>query len=190
MIIGIRGQPAPAWQPIETAPKDGSTILIAHKSAAFDGYWSEAHNGWVDGDEAMSGDLITYPITHWMPLPPPPGEIVGKLADAPKDLLEAKDRELAEAHRVARNNREGRLAERARAATAERQRDEAMAALRERNEALGRIAFLRPVGPTRNKLAAQMERIAIDALGGAGPAARSVLQPPSLSEVGKGEGQS
>jgi len=32
-------------------------------------------------------------------------------------------------------------------------------------EALKDIAYLRPLGPTRNKLAMQMERIALDALG-------------------------
>lgn len=68
----LRGE---GWQPIETAPKDGTTILIAHERAVFDGYWSEPGNGWVDGDEALSGDLITYLVTHWRPLPAPPTAI-------------------------------------------------------------------------------------------------------------------
>lgn len=70
------------WQPIETAPRDGSTILIGSK-----GFVSEAKYGsyklrgeekvgwhWYDADDSwysMDFDGLS-PITHWMPLPPPP----------------------------------------------------------------------------------------------------------------------
>lgn len=71
------------WQPIETVPKDGSSILVYFKSAALgvqQVFWHDIHNlgdgiwcvddnkhgpyalrGYCDGDD-----------THWMPLPAPP----------------------------------------------------------------------------------------------------------------------
>ena len=62
----------PLWQPIETAPKDGRTILAygcwpIHPTVpdiAFV-YWDEDSNWWAfDGEEML--------ITHWMHLPEPP----------------------------------------------------------------------------------------------------------------------
>ena len=62
------------WQPIETAPKDGTAILVAHSEAAFDVWWSDDENGWVDDCMDDWGDkYIIYHPTHWMPLPPLPG---------------------------------------------------------------------------------------------------------------------
>jgi hypothetical protein len=70
------------WQPIETAPKDGTEILI------WDGTWVHTtvrvFNDWLgssggvpffddDGSdrEYAPGHLYLAP-THWMPLPEPP----------------------------------------------------------------------------------------------------------------------
>lgn len=60
------------WQPIETAPKDGTSILGAHYDAVFSVYWDLSANGWVDGRTNLYDELSTYPVTHWMPLPAPP----------------------------------------------------------------------------------------------------------------------
>lgn len=66
------------WQPIETAPKDGTLILLA----SIDGYVMEA--SWFDawyGDRANPGWMYAnldeehgsyIDATHWMPLPEPP----------------------------------------------------------------------------------------------------------------------
>lgn len=72
------------WQPIETAPKDGTRVLLyanlrraslsGHDLDKDYGYWIvlgswEAEYGlWVDGSQCN-------PLpTHWMPLPEPPQE--------------------------------------------------------------------------------------------------------------------
>jgi hypothetical protein len=59
------------WRPIETAPKDGTAILLGHECAAFSGWWDDEYE-WVDGETSMFGDLTSYEPTHWMPLPQPP----------------------------------------------------------------------------------------------------------------------
>lgn len=81
------------WQPIETAPRDGSHILIHTRNhgaveAWFSpGEWSDnyecgrEYNGpvWVCGDDAWQVEIEEVPegfhdseATHWRPLPAPP----------------------------------------------------------------------------------------------------------------------
>lgn len=72
------------WQPIETAPKDGSIILLYRPTAAkwaviAPGAWNDDHyakhprpywEGWL-----KIGSVSEYRYwtpTHWMPLPEPP----------------------------------------------------------------------------------------------------------------------
>jgi len=67
------------WQPIETAPKDGTWVLACMPSRNPGGYWA-CRAGYVYGPElarcspdARSGkDGWRAPYTHWMPLPAPP----------------------------------------------------------------------------------------------------------------------
>lgn len=70
------------WQPIETAPKDGTAILAYTNSEVLSLYWSDSiwaavnnpvqkqGGGWVQ--EVNRSDTYVYCPTHWMPLPPPP----------------------------------------------------------------------------------------------------------------------
>lgn len=64
--------PEPTWQPIETAPKDGTNVLAVGESGLADVLrWSDDWSSkrvfcWTDGE-------YTFKPTHWMPLPAPPG---------------------------------------------------------------------------------------------------------------------
>lgn len=66
------------WQPIETAPKDGTRVLlIGHRGAEADiGNWSM--HGRYDRSTKRYGicwgcaGIAYVNPTHWMPLPPPP----------------------------------------------------------------------------------------------------------------------
>ena len=73
----------PEWQPIETAPKDGTYVLLGGGK-----YFCEEHACYINGSAVAafttdSAWLIAAPAggfvwvtykepTHWMPLPPPP----------------------------------------------------------------------------------------------------------------------
>ena len=58
------------WQPIETAPKDGTVILTWTDGLGDGAYMPMAYNaagGW--SEYWGNSDLLP---THWMPLPPAP----------------------------------------------------------------------------------------------------------------------
>jgi hypothetical protein len=67
------------WQPIETAPRDGSSVIIgcAGKGSGEGVYatepgwkgWPEPGWYWVGEDADLARPIEP---THWMPLPPPP----------------------------------------------------------------------------------------------------------------------
>jgi hypothetical protein len=63
-----------SWQPIETAPRDGTEILTVRSN----GYIQNAK--WYDNPFGRKDTVIDdadgkwWPVTHWMPLPPPPTE--------------------------------------------------------------------------------------------------------------------
>ena len=73
--------PMPEWQPIETAPKDGTVILVCGNNARGVYYVTDAK--WSCGAWCLfdcAEDSHTYPSdyhTHWQPLPTPP-ERAGK----------------------------------------------------------------------------------------------------------------
>ena len=59
------------WRPIETAPKDGTHVLVADASGWvqqcwFDGVWTYGEGP----TDFMNEDRD--PVTHWQPLPAPP----------------------------------------------------------------------------------------------------------------------
>jgi len=80
---------APQWLPIESAPRDGTAILLTNGKDVAEGHWyfeeggtteyrdldgryigqeeSDGYDGWLDWDGGMQPDP-----THWQPLPAPP----------------------------------------------------------------------------------------------------------------------
>jgi hypothetical protein len=70
------------WQPIATAPKDGSDILLFNGSSqrmqvcswGYDDLFKSEPKEWIFGES--QGEHNEYSVfdnpSHWMPLPPPP----------------------------------------------------------------------------------------------------------------------
>jgi len=57
------------WQPIDTAPRDGTAVLLFHP--AWDMLQVGVHYDGITDWQNPCGDLLRTP-THWMKLPPPP----------------------------------------------------------------------------------------------------------------------
>ena len=62
-------------QPIETAPKDGTEILVWTGTAWRTAYFDRVENDFVSTAKALTKRVhFSSKPTHWMPLPEPPGE--------------------------------------------------------------------------------------------------------------------
>jgi hypothetical protein len=58
---------ASGWQPISTAPRDGTSVLFCCPPyRAYEGCW------WVDWDDWRAADGTAIRPTHWHPLPSAP----------------------------------------------------------------------------------------------------------------------
>lgn len=64
----------PQWEPISTAPRDGTWILLArpgHDEVLL-GYWHRTHNAWW-GQGGTGGTWKKWQeATKWLPVPAPP----------------------------------------------------------------------------------------------------------------------
>ena len=67
------------WQPVETAPRDGTRILaygllgLENEKGVGTVKWIEHRKlWWCDPNEASEYDPWECKITHWQPLPEPP----------------------------------------------------------------------------------------------------------------------
>lgn len=62
------------WQPIETAPKDGTEIIACQSGTPEVGLilWDADEACWLEPADEWSGP--NWLPTHWMPLPPSPKE--------------------------------------------------------------------------------------------------------------------
>ena len=77
---------ASQWQPIETAPKDGSLLLLKEKwedepfigqwvNSAYGGRWAASRTHYdTDGNACVIDRVYSEGVAHWMPLPPAPKE--------------------------------------------------------------------------------------------------------------------
>ena len=74
-----------AWQPIATAPRDGTPVLIympeASRKRVMEAYWATPWEGapeeqcWWSTPHGPAGrgyTILQKAVTHWMPLPAPP----------------------------------------------------------------------------------------------------------------------
>lgn len=58
------------WKPIETAPMDGTVVLLHRWSTSFAGYYGGADSGWRINAPGLPA--IGPLPTHWMPIPASP----------------------------------------------------------------------------------------------------------------------
>jgi hypothetical protein len=58
------------WQPIETAPRDGYSILVCNDTEVDSVYWD--CDSWTM--PYSGGSTLPYEPTHWMPVPLPYAE--------------------------------------------------------------------------------------------------------------------
>lgn len=64
---------APQWLPIESAPRDGSTILVYGKAYRTPGKPSQPYPArWSRGWWMEGASVVIEYVTHWQPLPAPP----------------------------------------------------------------------------------------------------------------------
>lgn len=89
LVLAERGKGMSEWQPIETAPKDGTEILLLFTEPPFGagdtniavGFWSNTTSVWDEETPWFASEADSKPLTafgakatHWMPLPPPPAQ--------------------------------------------------------------------------------------------------------------------
>ena len=71
------------WQPIETAPRNGTAVILLIDDIALQGEWIEYPANDRRGKGEWKVEQISWhgceccevdddQVTHWMPLPPPP----------------------------------------------------------------------------------------------------------------------
>lgn len=82
----ILERPTLTWQPIESAPRDGTMIIVPGGIA----YWRERLNHWEGPACWMSitglekpGRPIQWKVTCWMPFPSPPPTASGESPPTP-----------------------------------------------------------------------------------------------------------
>mgnify|MGYP006935488135 CR=1 FL=1 len=102
--LSTAGAETVGWRDIESAPRDGTEVLLAAGSRVTVGHWTTEEEcrvqigdcggvcrcpeyeyqdpTWLSWD---GGFTTEHPPTHWMPLPPPPATNTADSGSAPKD---------------------------------------------------------------------------------------------------------
>ena len=65
------------WQPIDTAPKDATSILLGGPGWVAPATWDDTLEGTVWGGTWTMASKPPSPPMHWMPLPAPPNGLAG-----------------------------------------------------------------------------------------------------------------
>lgn len=73
------------WQPIETAPKNGESVVITDGFTCVVGHWHVADGWLVSWDKSPFCEAGEMDATHWMQLPP-----VGSQQMTPAELRRAR----------------------------------------------------------------------------------------------------
>lgn len=60
------------WQPIETAPKDGTPVILLREGKSVVAYWGGQYGSRWCMDEWIAAYGLDQHPTHWLPLPDPP----------------------------------------------------------------------------------------------------------------------
>ena len=76
----LAAEAAMEWMPIDSAPKDGTKILLLRETGPVVGLWKEDKYSnkpkpyWDHDKVRLFGihNARNFPPTHWQPLPPPP----------------------------------------------------------------------------------------------------------------------
>lgn len=94
-LAALKASEERGWQPIESAPRDGTLILVPGRYgiATPACWWPAAHleadhtlrGDWDDGERNEDGGFSPFYPTHWMPLPAAPSA----LENGPSDLADA-----------------------------------------------------------------------------------------------------
>lgn len=81
---------AQGWQPIETAPKDGSVLMLWTKYGEYPifGKYSATYDEWLE----YGGSEYKFTPTHWMPLPAAPGAATPPTAALADDVVRDAER--------------------------------------------------------------------------------------------------
>ena len=77
------------WQPIETAPKDGTRLIALDvKGNIVKVHWDTLYEpaAWADEDS-----FFTSPLTYWLPIPDVPEAAGIRAASSPPQLSESKE---------------------------------------------------------------------------------------------------
>ena len=81
MLAALRDRADGRWRLFETAPKDGTTVLVYRKDAGvFEAHFVSPSEMIVSDDDipawfSTNGEDLTDDLpTHWIPLPAPPGD--------------------------------------------------------------------------------------------------------------------
>ncbi len=85
------------WQPIETAPKDGTIVLLAGEFD-YPGDWRIKMGFWAADDDDWRLCWASWPPTHWMPLPEAPDAQAQPAPSVPEGWLRAIDEALVATH--------------------------------------------------------------------------------------------